>query len=113
MGIFLPENFLVVVFSRGVDGSCGITLKLLNSALLIKWVSRSWFRLFGSVLGFATLFLSFWTIVTVELLVVPARSYMPSTVTEIRLNLRPLDWEVPSPPVEVAGQQADGWYNGA
>ena len=34
-------------------------------------------------------------------------------VTEIRLNLRLLDWEVPSPPVEVADQQADGWYNGA
>ena len=59
MGIFLPETFLVVVFSRGVDGSRGIISKLLNSALLIKWVSRSWFRQFGSVLGFATLCLFF------------------------------------------------------
>ena len=33
------------------------------------------------------------------------------TVTEIRLNLRLPDWEVPSPPVEVTEQQ-EGEVNG-
>ena len=75
VGNLFQKNFLVVVFSPGVDGICGIPLKLRSSALQTKLENRNWFRSFGSVSEFAILCLFFWTIVTVVRPVVLAEFY--------------------------------------
>ena len=116
--IFFQKNFLVVVFSPGVDGICGIPLKPRSSALQTKLENLNWCRLFGSVLESAILCLFFWTndrdcrIACCSCRILYAEHTVISlTVTEIRLNLRLPDWEVPSPPVEVTEQQ-EGEVNG-